>query len=168
MIDQTKRRTIKTLGVLGVSTAAIAGSAGALAHRLFPGRSSSKFSSNATNASAAEIRVHTRVSAETNDLEVVVTNISWAPTKVEAFVPAQIRTRRGTFDLSELVQNGPLELAAGKSAVVPMKRHRVVLDGTGIDDRRASLSDSLNESMQVYTQGRKPVPSQVLGHLHYA
>lgn len=104
------------------------------------------------NSELANIEVHTRLSAATNDVEVVVTNVGDQTARITQMTPSQTNTKRGVFHFSKLMDNGELVLEAGQSVSVPMTPHTVVLDATSNTTRANSLSAALRSSFSVITE----------------
>ena len=139
MIDRTKRKTLKSIGTIAAGSAAAAVSSGAFAGALLDMEPSSEAS--------AQLRVHTRVSVKTNDIEVVLTNVGEDTALITELTPAETVTKRGRFNFTALTTHGNLRLEAGQSVSVPMTPHPVVIDASDATTRSASLTDALKKSM---------------------
>jgi len=159
MTDQAKRKTLKNIAAFGAGTAAIAGYQGVLAHGEFASKTSA-LANNGTSLAAKpgdegliDIHIGSRLSAITNDLEVVITNTSANEAIITAMTPAEINTVRGRFDFDALFESGELRLGAGESIRVPIQHHTVVLDGSSTDKRTTELTQSLRRSVSFITNG---------------
>ena len=151
MIDRLKRTTLKRLGLAAVATGAgVSGSVMASADALSRDLASA---SDVDSLPLADIQVYTRVSAASNDIEVVIQNAGAHPARITQMTPTQTSTRRGVFDFSSLMREGELTLAAGEQVSVGMTPHPVVLDAsTTSQQRAASLSAALRRSFSVVTE----------------
>ncbi len=148
--DKAKRRTLKRIGAL----AATAG----LANLASPAMAG--MAGHGTPA----LEVHTRVSAASNELEVVITNVGDADADIRQLTPSETTTRRGRFDFTAATHaDGHLYLAAGESVTVPMQRRRVVLDGSELTGRAHSLADTLKRSMSAELRNGQLAPLTVRG-----
>lgn len=151
MVDKQKRNTIKTLGATAIATAAAS-------HAAWASSASSLNTAAVSDLSAtgdgelAKISVYTRVSSASNDIEVVIQNTGAEDALITQITPSQTVTRRGTFDFSQLLDKGDVQLKAGQSIRVPMTPRTVVLDAsTSATQRAQSLSDALRRSFSVIT-----------------
>lgn len=151
MVDKAKRNTLKNVAGIGVGTIAFATSTGALS-QLLPDATASAASS-LPQSDLADIQVATRISSQTNDLEVVFTNIGEGPATITDMTPAEINTVRGRFDFDALFADGNVKLAVGESVSVPMQHHPVVLDGSSIGKRFSSLNTALKQNISIVTDG---------------
>lgn len=150
MIDTVKRTTLKRFGMAAVAVAT-AGAAGSVIAQNTPAMDSS--SALKEPLSLAELKVHTRVSTSTNDIEVLITNTGSQATRITQLTPAQTVTKRGSFKFAELLTEGELHLAAGQSVTVPMTPHPVVIDAsTSAVERAQSLTTSLQRSFSAITE----------------
>ena len=141
-MDKQKRNTVKVIAAAVATTA-------------LSGPFSSGLASNASEApkDLSRIKVYTRVSQSTNDVEVVMQNTGNAGTVITQITPSQTVTRRGTFDFSQLLKEGELHLSPGQSISVPMTPRPVVLDAsTSATQRAQSLSAALRKSFSVITE----------------
>jgi len=106
MIDHKKRSTLK---ILTVTTGALSVAGTSLAAVL----STEKNTPN--NANATGIQVSTRLSVLRNDIEVVLANTTNQPITLTEIVPGSTRVARGEFNFSQLFEEGPVVIDAGKS-----------------------------------------------------
>jgi len=143
MIDRSKRKTLKNIGSIAASGVAAAVSANSFASTAVEVNNEAAFS----NTDMAQIRVHTRVSVETNDIEVILTNNSDVTAHITELTPAETVTKRGRFNFAELMKQGELRIEAGESVSVPMTPHPVVIDASDVARRSASLNEALKKSM---------------------
>lgn len=151
MIDKLKRRTLKRIGLTAVATTAAVASGSILATNSVSGVKEGL--QDAADLPLADIQVQTRVSAATNDIEVVIRNIGDHPTRISQLTPSQTMTKRGSFDFASLMADGDLHLAAGQSVSLPMTPHAVVIDAsTTATERAQSLSSALKSSFSAITE----------------
>lgn len=128
-IDKQKRQTLK--GIAAVAGATVAGSIPAFA-------TTGRLTDNALIkgdktvrqvwppiAVKSQIELSTRVSATNNDIEVVLTNNSTQSVTMTQMSPSQLSTPRGTFNLEQVLEKGPRQLAAGESISIPMTHHAI-------------------------------------------
>lgn len=145
MIDRTKRKTLKSIGTIAAGSAA-AVSTGAFAGALLDMESSAEES--------VQLRVHTRISVKTNDIEVVLTNAGVDTAYITELTPAETVTKRGRFNFAALTNHGELRIEAGQSVSVPMTPHPVVIDASDATSRSASLTEALKKSMTARRHGK--------------
>ncbi len=144
MIDKNKRKTLKALSVsAGMLAAGTGGAAAAFGEPV-------NDVGNMPVISDAQIQVTTRVSALSNDLEVVLTNASKQPVVITQIAPQSTQVTRGEFNFSELFSDGAVSLKGGESVSVPLRHKPVSLVAT---DQYSSLTESLRKSMTIVTQG---------------
>ena len=149
MIDRNKRSTLKKMavgtGVLGTGalSAVVTGSVA------IAGQSDGHSNLQADEAEPGNIEVTTRVSAIHNDLEIVLTNTGRKRVNITRMTPHSVRVARGEFELSALLENGPLTLESGQSASVPLKR--MPLERTQLHSliSTPTVTDKLKQSMSV-------------------
>ena len=144
MIDQSKRKTLKTLAVASGTIAT--GGVSAAVSFANADQISGSFTSSDTHRELGQIEVTTRLSALHNDLEVVITNTGSESVAITQMTPSVARVARGEFDFSTLLENGPLRLQAGASVSVPMQQKPVELGAS-----LPPLSDVLKNTMSVIT-----------------
>ena len=144
MIDQSKRKTLKTLAVASGTIAT--GGVSAAVPFASADQISDSFTSSDTHRELGQIEVTTRLSALHNDLEVVITNTGSESVAITQMTPSVARVARGEFDFSTLLENGPLHLQAGASVSVPMQQKAVELGAS-----LPPLSDVLKNTMSVIT-----------------
>lgn len=132
--DPSRRTTLKLIGAVAASAATVGTTVVNAGTR--------------TGNELPVINVHTRVSATTNDLEVVIANVGETDADILQLTPGETTTRRGRFDFTSVTDdNGALYLAAGDSVTVPMRRRTVVLDGSDMTTRAQSLTDTLKRGL---------------------
>ncbi|MFK8076453.1 MAG: hypothetical protein AB8B84_07695 [Granulosicoccus sp.] len=149
MIDQVKRNTLKRIGL---TTATVA--AGAVGSHTFANASSYLANDRSLSdvQSLADIRVSTRVSSVTNDLEVLIKNIGPESATITQLTPSVTLTKRGQFDFGQLLRDGDVVLAPGQSLSVPMKPHAVAFNAADSASGQArTLTDALRRSFSVIT-----------------
>ena len=146
MIDQKKRETLKNIGAIAAGSATAAVSSGAFAGALGEVNSSSE--------SSVQLRVHSRVSVKTNDVEVVLTNVGEDTAFISELTPSETVTKRGRFDFAGLMKQGDLRIEAGQSVSVPMIPHPVVIDASDAATRSGSLIEARKKSMTAQSHGR--------------
>lgn len=151
MVDQTKRTTLKKAAGIAVGGIALASSASSLAK--LPSSGELPERSVGVSGDLADIQIRSRVSAQTNDLEVIITNVGSETANITDMTPAEINTARGRFDFDALLKDGPIKLDVGQSVSVPMQHHTVVLDGNTINKRSAILSAALKQNVSIVTDG---------------
>jgi len=150
MIDTVKRNTLKRMGL----SAAVVAATG------WTGTAFATYTVNVEDAgdnalSLANIQVNTRVSALTNDIEVLITNTGDQTTRITQMTPSETSTGRGRFDFNALMANGDLTLAPGQSVTVPMSAHKVVVNGSlpaHPGQQAQSLHAALKRSFSVVTE----------------
>lgn len=149
MIDTVKRQTLKRIGMSAVATT-VAGVAG---HSLALVNPSSVSESLTKLEALADIQVSTRVSAISNDLEVLITNVGNLSTRITQLTPSVTMTKRGQFDFWQVMKDGDIALAPGQSISVPMQSYVAQINATDTSNKQAqSLSDSLRRSFSVITE----------------
>lgn len=148
MIDQSKRKTLKTLAA---SAGAMAGGALTLNSNAFASAVplSGRRVLSVEEIELGSIEVYTRVSVTNNDLEVVLTNAGKEPVTITRMTPSVTRVARGEFDFSALVKDGPLTMGAGESVTIPLKRKTLDLNATVASVH--PLNDSLRKTMSIVT-----------------
>ena len=146
MIDQKKRKTLKNISAIAAGSAAAAVSNGVFAGALGDVKS--------TSEGSVQLRVHSRVSVKTNDVEVVLTNVGEDTAFISELTPAETVTKRGRFNFAGLMTQGDLRLEAGQSVSVPMIPHPVVIDASDAATRSGSLIEALKKSMTAQSRGR--------------
>jgi len=155
MIDKAKRSTLKNAVRVGVGVTALSTSAGTFAKL---GSTSKSIDSNHQGLSndlidLADIEVMTNVSPVTNDLEVVFTNTGNVDARITDMTPSAIYTPRGQFDFDAVLAKGDVHLKVGESIRVPMKRRKVVLDGSSLSQRTYKLAELLKNTISITTDG---------------
>jgi len=153
MVDQAKRNTLKNVAGIGVGAVALATSTNALSKVNNIQANALASSSAGAAVDLADIQLTTRLSAQTNELEVVLTNVGSVPANITDMTPAEINTARGRFDFDAMFTNGNVKLAMGESVSVPMQHHTVVLDGSSVGNRSASLTKALQQNVSIVTDG---------------
>lgn len=151
MVDQSKRTMLKGVAGIGVGTVAMATSATALAS--YAQDASRVVPSDSVSGDLADIQVATRVSSQTNDLEVVLTNTGSSAANITDMTPAKIDTVRGRFDFNALFDQGSIRLGAGESVSVAMQRHAVVLEANALASRTCDLQAAIKRSLSITTDG---------------
>lgn len=149
MIDQNKRKTLKTLAV---GTGAVVGGS------LMMGATAlaSSASTEAVKTISLEelelghIEVYPRVSVENNDIEVVLTNAGRQPVLITQMTPRSLNVARGEFDFSALLKDGPLPMKAGESVTIPLKRK--TLNYSVRTSSVASLDEALKRNLSIVTE----------------
>ncbi len=148
--DQAKRSTLKRLGLLAASTSLVG--------------ATHLEAANDTGLQVPMLDVQTRLSSATNDLEIVITNIGNADADIRRLLPHEASTRRGRFDFTSVTdERGALKLAVGEHVSVPMHHHPVVLDGSDVTVRIASLTDTLRRSMSAELANGERAPMRIRG-----
>ena len=167
MIDRAKRKTLKRVGALSAATAA---SLSGVVHAsgLTPGASSAGGVS-LDDAELGSFSLRTRVSAQTNDIEIVLTNTGDHAATITQMTPHTVTTRRGRFVLGDVLNDdGRLSIDAGQSVSVAIQRHPVVLDASDVSHRATSLSQILRQSASIVVDGKSFVPVTVVPHSPFA
>lgn len=160
MIDYAKRKTLKIIGTVSTTAAAMTAANSGLAKTVM----FSDQSDLAAELPLADISVSARVSTATNDLEVVLTNTGNAATTITQVTPREMLVNRGRFDFSRLLQSGDLSLQPGQSVVVPMEPVTVSMGQRGQSAGRPAfavtpmadtptLADALRKNVSVVTEG---------------
>lgn len=164
MVDQAKRKTLKSVAGVGIGT--VVASTGALA--AIANNASQQAPMESLNNDLSEIEVATRMSSSTNELEIVITNTGSNVANITDMTPAEINTVRGRFDFTPLLKDGGFSLKFGESVVVPMQHHKVVLDGSTVKKRLADLNSALKQNVSVITDGNALAAVTVNHHLNFA
>lgn len=152
MIDNAKRKTLKRIG-LGTATAATAALTSDAMAQVFADTSGHSPTNAEAETPIAHIRLNTRVSAKTNDIEVLITNAGEHSARITQMTPSETITKRGRFDFQSLMADGDLTLASGESISVPMTPHAVALnDSSNGTQRASSLNQALKRSFSVITE----------------
>ncbi|MEE9334579.1 MAG: hypothetical protein V3U65_10860 [Granulosicoccaceae bacterium] len=134
MIDKKKRDTLKI-----ISTATVVAAVPSLLN-------AKSFASDVKPASTglpnelANIDIKVRVSATSNDLELLVSNTGTEASNITRLTPSHLQTARGYFDMQGLMADGPLSLKPGEGVTVPLTRQA--------DNHLSSVSNSLIEDLQ--------------------
>jgi len=166
MIDRAKRITLKRLGSAAVAVTAASTSPQLLASHA---DQNTKLVDGTATTPVADINVHTRVSATSNDVEVVITNAGDRLTRITQMTPSQTVTKRGRFDFASVLENGELALAPGQHVTIPMKPHAVVLDASSSAGQRAeSLTCALRKSFSVITEGESFARVTIIDQIRFA
>jgi len=139
MIDRTKRKTLKNIGTLAAGGVAASVSTGAFAGALLD--------TSESLSEDVQLRVHTRVSVLTNDIEVVIRNVGSDTANITELTPSETVTKRGRFNFNELMKHGDLTIQPGQSVSVQMTPHPVVIDASAVTARAESLTEALKRSM---------------------
>lgn len=151
MIDEVKRTTLKRIGLSAASVAAAGLTTRALAD------SGVELVSDAPlnqSLPLADIQVSTRVSAITNDLEVLVKNVGQSSTTITQMTPSVTVTKRGYFDFGALLEDGDIALSPGQYVSVPIQAHPVSVNATDTATGQARpLTEALRRSFSVITDG---------------
>lgn len=154
-MDQTRRTTLKHLAGIAAAGSSVSAASDAMALHCSPNKPNNMSSQEAADQAVglARIQVHTRVSASSNDIELVITNISDEPVRITQITPSQTSTARGIFNISELLDNGDLGLNVNQSITVPMSRHSTSsADTSGAAQHAQSLCSALRSSFSVVTE----------------
>jgi len=166
MIDKVKRNTLKriSMSAAAVAAAGVSGQSLASLNHL-----SGSPSPDVNALPLADIQIHTRVSAVTNDLEVLVTNTGSSSTTITQLTPSVTVTKRGKFNFSQLLKNGNLTLAPGQSMSVPMTPHAVSVSSLEtMNGQSQSLSEALRRSFSVVTENDAFAKVNVIEGMQFA
>jgi len=151
MIDRAKRQTFK---IIAVSTGTLLTTPAVLASNLFGANT------NRTNTNRAgyvkpvgQIEVESRLSAQTGELEIVLTNIGDNNAVITQITPASIQHAQGDFNLQSVIANGPLQLKAGESVPVVLA-HNSDNKNKALHHSAASLSHVLTNNVSVVTENQ--------------
>jgi hypothetical protein len=151
-MDNIRRQTLKRIAAIAASSGSltIAGSSLAETDKL---RSSNKADTGQELPELADIKVHTRVSSSSNDIEVVITNTGNQSARITQLTPSHTTTKRGVFNFSTLMKDGDFVLDAKKSVTVPMTPHAVAIDGAPSAAQHAqTLTRALRASFSAVTE----------------
>ncbi len=148
MTDLAKRKTLKTIAATAATGVAASLAGGALA----AAPDAEQAMANDRPAELATIDVSTRISPTRNDLEVVLTNRGTDAVTITGMTPHKTVVPRGEFNFAALLQDGPLRLSAGESAVVPLQ-HGEVSALSVVPMAGHSLTDTLRKSLSIVTEG---------------
>jgi len=114
MIDSVKRKTLK---FLAVATGTIATASAAKASSILTKNTAQEMKVK----SYRQLEISARLSTQTNELEIVVTNAGAKNTSITQTTPEKICHSHGDFHLQSALANGTLK--AGESIVVPLSRN---------------------------------------------
>ncbi len=151
MTDASKRRTLKGLAAVAAGTASAGLTSTAMAGCNYGNHQTS------TATTDGHLAIHTRISAQTNDVEAVFLNAGNETLSIDALTPHEISTFRGKFDVAALTANKPLILAPGESVSVGMGAHSKELK---FNDRMLhghSLTRALQASASATSTNGKPI-----------
>ena len=150
IMDNVKRKTLKQLAGIAVTTSGFAFAGNTSAINVASGAATTD--TLIDDATLSTIQLHTRVSSFTNDIEVVITNTGSSVARITQMTPSQTTTARGTFDFAKLMQRGELTLNPRESVVVPMLPHTQTANGSSaLTPHAASLTKALRTSFSVIT-----------------
>ncbi|MFK7890933.1 MAG: hypothetical protein AB8B63_08975 [Granulosicoccus sp.] len=151
-MDQTRRTTLKRLAGIAAAGSSISAASDVMADHCSPENMVGQETANQA-VGLARIQVHTRVSASSNDIELVITNISDQPVRITQITPSQTSTSRGVFNISTLLEKGDLGLNVNQSIIVPMSRHsNSIAETVGVAQHSQSLCSALRSSFSVVTE----------------
>ncbi len=158
-IDLQRRRTLKMAGALTATGAVAATPIAAFAGLDVSGNdvSGNKVAQQQTNFDKPldEFAVEVQHHWQSNDIALVIRNRGDNPATITQITPSQLELARGTIDVSALLEDGPVTLAAGEHLIVPLRHHRrnlynpQAILGGGHFDR--SLQRQLRERMTIVT-----------------
>lgn len=146
MIDRAKRQTLK---VIAVSTGTLLTTPAVLASNLF-GANTNR---NGYVKPVGQIEVESRLSAQTGELEIVLTNIGDNNAVITQITPARIQHAQGDFNLQSVIANGPLRLKAGESVPVVLA-HNSHNKNKALHHSAASLSHVITNNISVVTENQ--------------
>lgn len=148
MIDHSKRQTLKKVAGIGAGTAALAASAGVMGGLVSgnPVFENCTTANEGTIVDLADIEIRTRVSAVTNDIEVVLKNTGSGKATITDMTPAEIHTARGKFDFNALFEKGALNIETGESISVPLQ-HIAPQNSTLQSKIKSSVNSSLKQKL---------------------
>lgn len=165
-MDKQKRKTLKRVTAMAAVTVAGTTLAGVAHSGLAKQTLDIRFDSE--GASLAELQVYTRISADNNDIEVVIRNTGDSTANITAMTPSQTATARGVFDFARLFDDGPVTLSSGKSVVVPMIPHTACVSTNPSCVMNArSLTQALRVSLSVITDYNSFAKVDVQNGLRY-
>jgi len=144
MIDSTKRTTLKILAVT-TGTVATTSAVHASAMLTIPAKN---INSKSAGQIAGEIEISTRLSAQTEELEIVLTNSGHNSATIKQITPAKIHHEQGDFNLQSLLANGPITLEAGESAAIGLGHHSLNRN-TALHHSAESLSYVIRNNVSV-------------------
>lgn len=153
MVDKARRNSLKQGAGIGAGVFAMATGTSAVAQFANMPQTNSSAPTRSALVDLVDVEVSTRISKQTGELEVVLTNVGSVSANITDMTPAKINTVRGEFDFDALFDDGHLQLEIGESVSVPMRHHAVVLDGGRIQDRSAALHDLLIKNVSIVTDG---------------
>ena len=164
-MDLIKRKSLKRLaGVV------VAGTGFSLAkNTLATNQYNLELNNSDVEASLSSLQVFTRISASTNDVEIVISNTGENTACITQMTPSQTSTARGVFEFSQLMDDGDLVLAAGQSVSVPMTKHPAKI-GTPVSvaKQASSLTNSLRSSFSAITDNAAFARVNVAGNIKLA
>lgn len=166
MIDRAKRVTLKRIGSVAMAATSLSAAAHSLA---YDADENALPAYDYAHSEIADLKLHTRVSALSNDIEVVITNVGQKRSLITQMTPSQTVTKRGHFDFSSLLENGDLCLAPGQSVTVPMTPNAVVLDAsTNVGQRADSLTNALRKSFSVITENESFARVSIVDQIRFS
>lgn len=160
MTDASKRRTLKGLAAVAAGTASAGLSSSVLANNTNP----NVFDKGSTND---HLNFETKVSAQTNDIGVVISNPGNETLSINTLTPHEITTFRGKIDLKPLTEGKPLVLAPGEQVSVALSAHDKSLKINERIHHAQSLSQALKTSATAISSDGNPIPISVNPFNHF-
>jgi len=152
-IDSKKRQTLK--GMAAVAGAAAIG----IAPSLSAGDQVTTTAAKSVRqvwppiATQSPLAVTTRISAANNDVELVLTNTGDTPVTLTQLNPAKVTTHRGSFELADVLADGPRQLTAGETLAVPLQQHAVAINNA--PDNARSVDTIMRTGLTVTTDANE-------------
>ena len=143
MTDFSKRNTLKTIAG---SAAAVAVAPMASASSLL--NSTSDPAHQALNNSRANVQISSRISAESHELELLISNPGDSAATITEIYPSRVFDAKGTFELEAIAGNGKTKLEAGESITVPMT-HSTAYRHTALAHSAASMNDVIRNNVSI-------------------
>lgn len=151
MTDTSKRRTLKGFAAVAAGTASAGFASTAIAGCNDGNHQASELSTD------GHLAIHTRISAQTNDVEAVFFNAGDDTLSISALTPHEVTTFRGKFDVASLTSDKPLVLAPGQSVSVGMSAHSKELSFNERMHHGHSLTRALQTSASAVSTNGKPI-----------
>jgi len=147
MIDNTKRTTLK---ILAVTTGTVVTTSAVQASGIL-GITAEDTRVESAGQIARQVEISSRLSAQTEELEIVFTNSGHNSATIKQITPAKIHHAQGDFNLQSLLANGPIKLEAGESATIGLG-HNSLNRNTALHHSAESLSYVIRNNVSVVAE----------------
>jgi len=153
MIDSAKRMTLKKITSVGIGATVLATSANVLANarQLATPLTSNGAERVDSTAKLADFKITTRLSPNSETVQVTITNTSGNSLRITDLSPARVSTTRGYFDFEAVLAKGDVHLSADETIVIPMTPYEDSINPSNAEPRSAFLSEVLSRTVTVTT-----------------